>query len=410
MLLRNYKYRLYPSKKHLGRLNTQLALCQELYNLLLQKCRERYKNEKKAMSKAELCRLIKEVKNSDPRFDQIYSQVLQNISDRLIKAYRNFFRRVKEKKSGKKIQVGFPRFKNFYRSATYPQFGFSMVSEKRLHLAKIGDIPIVLHRLPKGKVKTLTVKRNQTGKWFAVMSCVIDEDNNEEKKPRSAHTLSVQNREIGIDVGIESFATLSNGEKIQNPRLLIMSEKKLKRWQRKLSRKAKNSANRKKARVRLAKIHERITDQRADFLHKLSKKLSEDYDLMAVENLNVAGMMRWHLSKHISDASWNRFIQMLTYKASSAGGKVICVNPEGTTQECSGCGRIVKKTLAVRKHSCPDCGLSIDRDHNSAINILKRAKSTAGPAGTDACGNLASTPPFREGASQIEEAGTRRDK
>jgi putative transposase len=213
-------------------------------------------------------------------------------------------------------------------------------------------------------------------------------------------------------VGIEHFATFSNGETIQNPRFLMKSESKLKKLQRKVSRKKKGSKNRIKAILKLAGLHEKITDQRNDFLHKMSKKLTDEYSFIAVESLRISGMLHnnYHsLSKHISDASWNSFIQMLSYKASSAGGKVVCVNPKGTSQKCSSCGQTVEKSLAVRKHNCPYCGLNVSRDHNAAINILKRAEHTAGLAGIYACGDQANTLPSEGRASRVKEVGTIRD-
>ena len=286
---------------------------------------------------------------------------------------------------------------------TYPQSGFEL-SAQRVKLSKVGRIPIVLHRPLEGKTKTLTIKKTQSGKWFVVFSCELSIGD-----PAAITITPISGKKIGIDVGIEHFATLSNGDTIQNPRFLMESERKLKKLQRKVSRKKKGSKNRIKAILKLAELHEKITDQRNDFLHKMSKKLTDEYSFIAVENLRISGMLHNNyrsLSKYISDASWNSFMQMLSYKASSAGGKVVCVNPKGTSQECSSCGQVVEKTLAVRKHSCPHCGLNVSRDHNAAINILNRAELTAGLTGIYACGDQANTLPSEGRASRVKEAGT----
>jgi putative transposase len=383
-------------------MNKQLSRAKEIYNHLLEKANEKYKSERKMLTKFDMNKYITEFKKLHPEYQEIHSQVLQNISDRLSKAFSNFFKRVRRKKAGEKIRAGFPRFKKCVKSMTYPQSGFRLLEERKLHLSKIGNIPIILHRHLTGNVKTLTINRTQSGKWFVFFSCELSEEIHSNALPNSG-------KRIGIDVGIEKFATLSNGKSIQNPKFLMESEHKLKKIQRKVSRKKRGSNNRKKAVFKLAKLHERIADQRNDFLHKLSKKLTEEYNFIAVENLQISGMLRNSypsLSKHISDASWNSFIQMLSYKAASAGGKVVCVNPKGTSQECSSCGQIVEKTLAVRKHSCPHCGLNINRDHNAAINILKRAENTARLAGIHACGDQANTLSPVDRASRVEESGT----
>jgi len=399
MEMRSYKYRIYPTKRQIDRLNNQLNLCQELYNTLLKKCKESYKKDKKSLiNRPELNKLIKEIKHNNPKFKSVYAQVLQNVMNRLIKTYSNFFRRVKEKKRGKKIKVGFPRFKKFYKSITYPQNNgsFKFKNKRRLHVSKIGSIPIVLHREIEGNMKTLTIKRNPSRQYFATFTCEVDTQKQEHKYP---------NKKVGIDVGVENFVTLSDGTKIKNLRFLIKSEKKLKRYQRRLSRKNKRSKNRIRARLKVAKIHNKILNQRMDFLHKTSKKIVDNYGFIVVEKLQINNMVKNHyLAKSITDASFNNFKQMLCYKAESAGAEFVEVDPRGTSQICSRCGKEVKKSLVVRIHKCPYCGLKIDRDLNSAVNILNKA--TAGQAGSHAYGDLASTLSIKDKASQVEEAGT----
>jgi len=258
---------------------------------------------------------------------------------------------------------GFPRFKsrNRFKSFTYPQSGFKL-KDGRLYLSKIGNIRIFQHRPIDGDIKTLTTKRDNVGDWFATF--VVESPDTPKIEPKTL---------IGVDVGIEKFATLSNGEMITNPHILLDSERRLRIVQKGLSRKKKGSNNRKKSRIRVAKRHRKIQRQRDDFLHKASKALVSKSDLIAFENLRIKNMIKnEHLSKSISDCSWGKLMQYTTYKAEEAGKYVYFVSPNGTSQICSKCGVIVKKSLSVRIHQCPTCGLRLDRDLNASLNILKR--------------------------------------
>ena len=353
MELRMYKYRIYPSHKHKDRLIENIKTCKQIYNYLLEQSIIAYKFAGITMNKFDYNKLIKGKYT-------IHSQVAQNVSDRVHKAFSNFFRRVKDKSCKQK---GFPRFKSRVISITFPQSGFKLLSDKRLKLSKIGNVPIVLHRVPKGKIKTLTIKCNKANQWFAVFCCEV-------QVPKIVHS----NKEmIGIDVGLENFATLSNNKVIENPRFLIKSEKRLKLLHRRLSRKKKGSANRRKARLRLSKLYIKVTNQRDDFAHKLSRTFAISYGTIKVEKLNITNMLKNHsLAKHISDASWNRFFQMLPYKAVTCGGQVEFVNPRNTSKECSNCGELVDMPLAKRKFLCPHCGYVAHRDLNASINIAKR--------------------------------------
>jgi putative transposase len=236
-----------------------------------------------------------------------------------------------------------------------------------------------------GKAKTLTIKRTPTGKWFAVFSCEI-----EDRPAKHAHP----EREIGLDVGLESFATLSDGTKIGNPRFLVASEKRLAILQRRFSKKTRRSANRESARLKVARLHEKIANQRHDFLHKLSRFLVNRYGKIAIEDLNISNMVRHpYLAKSINDASWGTFARFLAYKAEEAGCEVVKVNPRGTSQNCSQCGIKVPKTLAQRWHLCPNCGLHLDRDINASRNILKTSirgirKSQARGEGSSILGEI----------------------
>lgn len=401
--MRSYKYRIYPSNKQVKRLENNLNLCEEMYNILLQRHIYVYKTNGRSLNKYHMTDIIKELKDSDSRFKNVHSQALQNTADRLAKAFANFFRRCKEKKAGKNIKVGFPRFKTFYKSITYPQSGFKIISDKKIFASQIGNIPIVLHRVPKGIMKTMTIKRTRSNKWFIFFSCEISD---------VIPTHPFKNNQVGIDVGLTEYGYLSDETVIANPRTLIHSEDKLALVQKRLSRKKKGSANRRKARLPVSRCHERIQNQRMDFLNKASRAIVNKYGFIAVENLNIANMVHnHHLAKHISDASWGTFLRLLDYKASSAGGQVFPVNPSGTTQLCSGCNSRVPKDLSVRIHSCTNCGLNLHRDHNSALNILNRAleqinNNTVGLTEIHACGNLTSTVSVMDTASQVNETGT----
>jgi putative transposase len=211
-----------------------------------------------------------------------------------------------------------------------------------------------------------------SGKWFACFSCVVEAQQKE--KPF---------KDVGIDVGLNSYAVLSDGTRIENPRYYRNSEKRLVRLQKKLSRKKKGSNNRNKARIKVARLHEYIQNRRSDFLHKASRVIADAYETVYVEDLKIGNMVKNHcLAKSISDAGWGSFINMIAYKAESAGGRLLKVDPGNTTQNCSQCGEYVKKSLSDRMHSCPYCGLVMDRDLNASKNVLKigRGLSESKPA------------------------------
>jgi len=397
---RGYKYRLYPSKRQLDKLNTQLGLCREVYDRLLENCIKEYEKDKSfRINRSSLNSLLNRLKEEDPRLDGIYSQALQNVFDRVIKAYQNFFRRVKEGKQ----KVGFPKFKQQYKSITYPQDNGSFkLKGNKLLVSKIGEIPIVLHREIERDIKTLTLERNQANQWFAVFS--VEKD--------VVVVAPTEQKEVGIDRGLISLVALSDGTKIDAPKFLYKSEEKLKLKQRQASRKKKGSNNRRKAIKKLAKLHVKVTNQRKDFLHKPTIMLARNYTFIAAEKLLVENMKKDHnFAKSISDAAWSKFLRLLKYKAGSVGIPVIEVDPRYTSQECSACGyRLTeeeKLNLSDRTFICPGCGLEIDRDTNASINILKRAR--AGLARSNAGGD--DTPTLEKAeASIVREAGTIRHK
>lgn len=351
-----YKYRIYPTSRQIAVIDRQLGICRWLYNTALAHRITAYQAIGKSISYKDQQNELPSLKEAVPQFKTVHSQVLQNILKRIDGSFQNFFHRIKR---GEK--PGFPRFKSKDRfdSICYPQSGFRMMGNK-VELSKIGNIKVKLHRPIRGIIKTCTIKKS--GKqWYIIFSSEIIQVVN--KKPVSTA--------IGIDLGLESFATLSNGDNISNPRHLKKSEERLKEVQSRYSRKKSKSAKRE-----LCNLHRKITNQRIDFLHKASRTLVNTFDLVAYEDLDIKQMTQGKFAKSIHDAGWGKFIEMIKYKAESAGTYTISVNPYHTSQICSNCGTLVKKEIHQRSHDCPVCGLSLHRDHNAAINILK--------SGTDA--------------------------
>jgi len=361
-----YRYRIYPSRKQKISLIETFKACKDIYNELLELSINNYKKTGKGLFKYDFNKFLTN------KHKNMHSQVKQNVSDRVNKSFSNFFRRVKSREKKK----GFPRFKSLVKSITYPQSGFNFVNERRLYASKIGNLPIVLHRIPKGKIKTLAIKRNNAGQWFAVFSCKIESNNITHSSKKNA----------GIDVGLESFAVLSDNKIINNPRFLVKSENKLKKLHKNLSRKKKGSKNRFKAKLLLSKQYIKVTNQRNDFLHKSSAIIAGEYKLIAVEDLRIKNMIKnHHLAKHIHDASWNSFIQMLSYKAVACGGQIIKVNPRNTSRACSSCGNIQEMPLSRRTFECTKCSLVCSRDLNASVNILKVGMDYAE---LNACGDI----------------------
>lgn len=350
--LRTFKYRLFPSKAQITRLHSTLGLCCELYNAGLQERRDAYRLERKSVRYLDQANQLPEIKEARPELNEIHSQVLQDVLRRLDKAFQNFFRRVKER-NGK---AGFPRFRSRrrYDSFTYAQSGFS-IRDGKLRLSKIGDVKIKFHRPIEGKIRTLTITRSATGNWYACFSVVCES----EVLPRN-------DKAVGIDVGLSAFATLSTGKQIDNPRFFRTDEKALAKAQRRKKRKAAR------------RIHERIANRRRNFAHQLSHALVSLFGIIVFEDLNVRGMVKNHcLAKSISDAAWTQFVQFTTYKAENAGRRSVRVDPRNTSKLCSACGSMVDKSLAERVHHC-SCGVTLDRDHNAAINILRRGLASLG--------------------------------
>jgi putative transposase len=336
-----------------------------LYNNALASRKDAWQTHKQSVNYCEQANKLKVDKKTNPFLKTVHSQVLQDTLRRVDKTFNNFFRRIK-----KGEHAGYPRFKgkNRYDSFTYPQSGFALEKKKKkLRLSRIGVINIKLHRsIPSdGIVKTCTIKRD-VDHWYACF--VVELPDPYPQSQRDAKNA------IGVDVGLKSLLTLTNGDTIDNPRWFRNSEKKLAKEQRRKSRKQKGSNNCYKQNMKVAQLHRKIRNQRKDFNHKLSRKLVDTYDLIVYENLKITCMVKNHnLAKSISDAGWGQLMRFTEYKAAEAGTLVEYVSAYNTTQLCSRCGKLVPKTLKTRTHSCTYCGLVLARDHNSAITILNRS-------------------------------------
>lgn len=356
---KTFKYRIFPSHTHTTKLNKSLNACRWLYNHFLETRKNSWEIEKKSLSRFDQSKTIPVLKKDHEFLNDAFSQCLQDVSTRLDLAFRAFFRRLKTNE-----KPGYPRFRGKFRydSFTYPQAGFKLLNNT-LQLSKIGNVKIKLHRPIEGTVKTCTVRRSATGKWFVTFACDIDHIPSEKPVEKA----------VGLDMGLESFTTLSNGEKIENPRFFRSEEKSLKKAQRKLSKQEKGSKARSKARKIVARVHERISNKRHNFAHQLSRRITNQFDTICVEDLRINDMKKENfrcINKSIGDAAWRMFLDFLRYKAEYAGSRYIRNNPAYTSQTCSVCGNRQKLKLSDRIFHCLCCDSKIDRDLNASLNIL----------------------------------------
>lgn len=334
-----------------------LEECRWVYNQTLAYRRDAWQERQESIYYYSTTKLLPKWKQERPALKIVYSQVLQEAQRRVDKAFQGFFRRVNKHKN-----PGYPRFKGSgrYRSLTYPQFGFNLTDDGKLHLSKVGDIKIRLHRPVEGKVKQVTIRCYPTGKWFACFTVEVE-----------LNPLPETGKCVGIDLGLSTFAMLSNSKQIANPRFFRREEKALSRAQRRLSEAPRDTSEFARRRKIVARIHERIGNKRINFSHQLSHRLVSEYDTICFEDLSIQRMIRnRRLAKSISDAAWRQMIIHTIQKAERAARRVALVNPRNTSKACSRCGYLVEKTLSDRIHSCPRCGLEIDRDLNASINIL----------------------------------------
>jgi len=356
---KTFRYRIKSNQDTYRKAEKWLSLCRQLYNDCLNERIIAYKDSKKSISQYQQMKRLPELKKVFPDFKQVNSQTLQDAIQRLDKAYQGFFHRIKNKK-----KAGFPRFKgqNRYNSFTLKQTGWKL-SGRYLEIKNIGKFKIYLSRPIEGNIKTITIRRTITNKWFVNFSC----DNVPQK------LLPKTNKEIAIDVGCESFLTDSSGNKIDNPRFLKQSQEILTKRQQRFSEKQKGSNRRFKVKILVAKIHEKIFNQRKDFHFKVANKLIKENDRIYVEKFNSFKSFK-SLNKAMRDVAWFQFFDILHFKAEEAGREVIEVPAKDTSQLCSKCGQIIKKNLSIRLHKC-SCGLEIDRDWNAALNILRLGQS-----------------------------------
>jgi putative transposase len=363
---KTYKYKLQPTPAQEQAMEFMLRRCRELYNAALQERRDAWQKRGVSITAASQSAQLPAIKDVRPEYHDVHSQVLQDVLTRLDRAFGAFFRRVKADET-----PGYPRFHgaNRHNSFTYKQFGNGATLDNGfLVLSKIGRLAVRWSRAIEGTPKTVTVSREADG-WYACFSC--------EGVP--IQPLPLAGQETGIDLGLESFATLADGSQIANPRILRLAERNLKRAQRRVSRRKLGSHRRRKAVKLLARAHQKVHRARRDFHHKVALSLVRRYDTIYHEDLQTANMVRnHHLAKSISDAGWSQFLNILAFKAVCAGKRAVAVPPAYTSQTCSGCGVIVHKGLSVRWHACPDCGTSLQRDHNAAKNIERAGQARRG--------------------------------
>jgi putative transposase len=360
MIHKSFKYRIYPSKFQEQQLSQFFGCARWVYNWGLDKKKKAWKEEKKKISFIDLCDELPKLKKQEQTkwLNEAFAQGLQCSLKNLDQAYKNFFNGTAK----------YPRFKKkgSHQSCQFPQRVRVNFENSNFFIPKLGIVKARISREFEGKIKTVTVSKTASGNYFA--SVLV-----EMKGELPSKQEILEETSIGIDLGLSTYATLSNGQKIENPRWLKKSTRKLKYLQRKHSKKKFNSKNREKARIKLAKYHEKVANQRRDFQHKLSKKLVSENQTICVETLNVEGMLQnKRLARSISDASWSQFISMLEYKSSWYGVNFVKIDQwEASTKTCS-CGvKNDKLNLKDRNWICNSCGQTHDRDILAANNIKK---------------------------------------
>jgi putative transposase len=388
---RTYRFRCHPTKSRISRLENQFSMCRHLYNWSLKDRIETYQETGSSVGYVQQAGSLPALKENRPWFKSVHSQVLQNVLKRLDEGFKAFFRRVKEGPES----PGFPKFKKkgCWNSITYPQYSKlpEIINPERksksknsiIKAPKIGTIKTTYHReIPDSAViKTLSIVK-EAGKWFACFSAqvLVELEPKHESLPP-----------VGIDMGLIDFLYTSDGDNVPVPKYLRKKEKQLKRLQQRLSAAEKRTPKYDKLLRALQKCHYRIKCRRKDFLHKQANHLLDLSDCICHEKLSIRNMIRRPkpkadgtggylpngasakagLNKSIADVGWFGFFEILKYKAASLGKTIIPVAPAYTSQACSACGAIVKKTLSTRTHRCPACGYTANRDLNAAINILR---------------------------------------
>jgi putative transposase len=365
-VVRVYRYWLCPTPAQDAALRETLYRLRELYNAALQERRDAYRLRGVTLSAYSQMAELREVRELRPEYAAIHTHLLQDVVTRLDRAFRAFFRRVK---AGEK--PGFPRFKGRDRYSTFTfkdaanHNGVRLVAGgKRVKLAGIGNVKVKLHRPTQGRIKQASVSFSGDGHWYVAFVC---QDVPTKPLPATGET-------VGVDVGISTFAALSTGELVENPRPYETAQHRLAAAQQRVARRKRGSKRRRKAVVLLTRHHDRVRRVRLDFHHRVASTLVRRFDCISVEKLNISGLAQSRLAKQVHDAAWAQFSTIVEGKAECAGRDFIAVDPRGTSQECSGCGALVRKGLGVRVHRCPHCGLVVDRDINAGINIDRRGQ------------------------------------
>jgi len=355
-MIRTYRFRLYPTKEQQSTLNDILWAACWLYNRALDYRRKRWSESRKSINYYAQARMWRDWRNEEPQENPLRLLNMsagQQVLRRLDTTYKQFF----------KGQRGFPRFKKASRfnSVNYKPGDGVQVKDNRLYVQNVGLVKVRWHReLPENKLKNIVVLRKPSG-WFVLLQIDLPEQSVEKST----------NAPAGVDIGITHALALSDGTTFDSPKYLQASLKKLRVFQRAVSRKQRGGKNRHKADQRVARLHEHIANQRFDWWHKTTRQLVNDYGAIALEDMSLKFMLRnGNLSRSAHDVGLGMFRTMLDYKAIDAGVEIVTVDPQNTSQVCSGCGCLVQKSLSVRIHSCPECGLTLDRDINAARNIL----------------------------------------
>jgi putative transposase len=365
---KSYRYKLIPTPTQERELGRVLGLSRSLYNAALEQRIVAYQRRRVSVSRYQQEAELKDIRAEMPDYAAVHSHVLQDVLARLDRTYQAFFRRLM---AGQK--AGFPRYQGYdrYHSFTYKEFGNSAALDNSfLVLSKIGRIAVRWSRPLEGTPKTVTISREADG-WYVCFSCA----------DVPLRPLPPTGQETGIDLGIESFAMLSNGVRIFSPGWYRQAERALKTAQRRVARRKKGSHRRRTAAVLLAKAHQKVRCQRADFHHKTALQLVRANDVISHEDVQTANLLKnHHLAKSISDAGWSAFLSILAFKAAYAGKRVVAVPPASTSQTCSGCGVLAQKGLSIRWRSCPDCGTELHRGYNAAKKRERLGQSLRGGA------------------------------
>jgi putative transposase len=360
LVRKTFKYRLYPSKAQAALLDGQLEEARRLFNGALQERRDAYRTAGVSLNYYDQAAQLKEIR-AERGCELANFSACQDVLRRVDKTYTAFFARITRGE-----RAGYPRFKgrDRFSSYTFPSYGdgVRLLDTGKLRVQGVGHVKVKLHREVEGAIKTVTLKR-EVGRWYGCFSVECAQS----PLPEVAEA-------VGLDAGLSAFVTLSDGTEVENPRYGREAARRLRIAQRKVARRRKRSGRRRKAVRELQRAHAHVRNQRLDFHHKVALCLVATFGLLAIEDLNVKGLASGMLAKSVHDVGWSAFFSILVYKAACAGREVVKVDPRGTSQRCP-CGEPVPKQLSDRWHECGVCGLSVPRDHASALEILRLALS-----------------------------------